>query len=305
MNPEKTSPFLPSVSIVVPVYQGAGHIRDCLESLMALDYPGDLLEIIVVDNGSTDGTPDLVRAFPVQLLFETERGAGRARNLGIARARHDVVAFTDSDCVVRPDWLKKLVAPFADERVGGCGGKLVPAPPRNVVEAYGIAKDILSQERAFKREILSPPFFITANAAYRRRVLDEVGGFDHDFTVSGEDADLAWRVRWRWHHLRYVPEAVVEHRHRSNLRGMLRQIRGYGEGTSWLFWKHHRRLGQRAWLGVGPYQDIIRALPKIPWKLITAKAPLERWTPLLDVLGALAFLWGKGRISFKLGIKFY
>jgi glycosyltransferase involved in cell wall biosynthesis len=100
----------PSVSVVVPVYNGASTIGACLEALLAQTYDPALTEIIVVDNNSTDGTPDLVARYPVALLHERDiQTSYAARNRGVAHAGREIVAMTDADCVPEPDWLAQLI----------------------------------------------------------------------------------------------------------------------------------------------------------------------------------------------------
>ncbi|MCX7014018.1 MAG: glycosyltransferase [Candidatus Sumerlaeota bacterium] len=293
------------VSIVVPVYQGERCILECIDSLLRLDYPVSRMEIIVVDNNSTDRTAERIRSRPVRYVLEAKQGACRARNAGWRRAAFGLVAFTDADCVADPQWLRELVKHFDDPRVGGCGGRLAPMPPTTIVEQYVIYKDILSQERALRPNPLSPPFLITANVMYRKSVLEQLGGFDEVFTVNGEDADLAWRAQWQDWRIVFEPAAVVHHKHRSTLNGFLRQVRSYGAGTSYLFWKHRRRLGFRTRIVLQPYQELLSSLFCIPFRLIFSRDTFHRFLSVLDFLGALNFLIGKISASRRLGIRFY
>jgi cellulose synthase/poly-beta-1,6-N-acetylglucosamine synthase-like glycosyltransferase len=205
---------------------------------------------------------------------------------------------------VDKNWIKELSKHFEDPHVGGCGGHLKPIPPRTVIEEYVIFKDILSQERALEDEPISPPFLITANAMYRKKALEAVGGFDENFTVNGEDADLSWRIVWKGYKIQYEPEALVHHNHRSTLVGLLRQIKSYGSGASYLFWKHHDKLGYGGFFISAPYKEMIVSLFKIPFSLIFGKGKLKRILPVLDFLGACFFLTGKIATSIKLRIKY-
>ena len=296
---------LPSVTIVVPVYQGEKCIGECIESLLDLDYPKEKTEIIIVDNNSTDKTINIVKKYPVKCMVETKRGACCARNTGYRNASYEFIAFTDSDCIVDRNWLREPVKHFKVEKVGGCGGHLEPTPPKNIIEEYVIYKDILSQERALKRERVSFPFLITANAIYRRKALDEVNGFDENFTVGGEDADLTWRINWSGYKIEFEPKAIVYHKHRTTLVSLLKQIKSYGSGTSYLFWKHHKKFGLNKHIDLNPYYELINSFFKIPFCLLFKKNRFQKVLPLLDFLGALFFLIGKIPTSLKFGIRYY
>lgn len=293
------------VSIVVPVFNGEAYISRCVESLLELDYPEEKREIIIVDNRSTDDTKNIIQKYPVRYLFEGKKGACCARNTGWKTATFDLIAFTDCDCVADKNWLKEIVIGFDDEMVGGCGGYLKPAPPKTVIEEYVIYKDILSQERAMRNESLSPPFIVTANAMYRKKILEEAGGFDETFIAAGEDADLSWRVAWKGYKILYEPNAIVNHYHRATLMGLLRQIRSYGAGGSYLFHKHHEKLGYKRYVSHQVYNELILSFIKIPYCLAFGKNRLERIVSILDFLGAFSYLSGKISASLKIGARFY
>jgi glycosyltransferase involved in cell wall biosynthesis len=123
------APDLPSVSVIVPVRDGDGTIAECLDAILATDYPADRREILVVDNGSTDGTAALIQSKPVRYLHESKRGVSNARNRGIAESSGEILAFVDADCLVEPQWLSELVRPFEDPEVGSVGGDLQHVPP--------------------------------------------------------------------------------------------------------------------------------------------------------------------------------
>jgi cellulose synthase/poly-beta-1,6-N-acetylglucosamine synthase-like glycosyltransferase len=294
----------PGISIIVPVYNGEAFIAKCIKSLLDLDYPVEKKEILIIDNNSKDKTAEIVREFPVKYIMEKKQGACNARNTGIKNAGFPLVAFTDIDCVVDKLWLRHLVKYFEEEKTGGVGGHLEPIPPKTVIEEYVIFRDILSQEKAMQDEAISPPFLITANAMYRKNILEEIGGFDETFTVNGEDADLSWRVKWKGYNILFEPKAIVHHYHRSTLRGLLKQIRSYGAGTSYLFHKHRKKLGFKTYCIKEIYYELMLSFIKIPFALIFGKTKLKRVLPVLDFLGALSFLSGKLAASLKLGIRF-
>ncbi|WP_022835054.1 glycosyltransferase [Salisaeta longa] len=219
----------PLVSVIVPVYNGAATLPACLDGLAAQAYPADRFEVIVVDNGSTDATASVARAAGVRVLHETDiQSSYAARNRGIRHAKGRLFAFTDADCVPAPDWLMQAVPAFEDATVGAVGGAITGGAPRTWVEAQLVAQGWLSEHGGLQHPYR--PFPQTANAIYRREVFDAVGLFEARW-ISGGDADLAWRMQaetnWR---VRHVPAAAVEHRHRTDLRGLYRQCKKWGHG---------------------------------------------------------------------------
>jgi GT2 family glycosyltransferase len=219
------TPWQPSASVVVPAYDAERTIDECLRSLLDLRYPADRLELVVVDNGSTDGTAEALRRYDgrIAIVHERRRGPATARNAGLRTATGEVVAFTDADCVVEPDWLTHLVAALEDPGVGIAGGTILSRQPANAVERFGEA--IHDHQKAI--EVYEPPYAITMSWASRREVLRALGGFDERFLRS-EDVDLSYRVAQADYRLVFVEHAVVRHRNEADLPGLFRE--GFAHG---------------------------------------------------------------------------
>jgi GT2 family glycosyltransferase len=236
---------LPYVSVVVPVRNSERTVEGTIQSLRALEYPQDHLELIFVDNASTDGTSGILAAHSDRLrcLHEPKRGASAARNRGILGARHPVIALTDADCIVDRDWLNQLVAPLEDATVGISGGNIRAVRPCSSVQEYG--EWLHDHERAIR--VYKPPYVITMNWASRRSVLLEAGGFDESL-FRGEDVDLAYRILQAGYRLAYCAGAVIHHHNRSDLKGLFRE--GFSDGfySVKVLKKHHNfvsSLGHR------------------------------------------------------------
>jgi glycosyltransferase involved in cell wall biosynthesis len=230
----KTPPF---VSVIVPVRNGERTIGDCLTSLVNLDYPAERLEILVVDNGSTDRTAEIARGYSVRYLREDQRGASRARNRGIEESTGEVLAFTDADCVATRGWLAEVVSEFEDPEVGGVAGEILPFPPRTPAERYAARIGHLSPSHYLRRPIF--PFAVTANLAFRRSVFDQVGLFDPGLPRGGEGTDYCTRFfRGTGLRLALARRAVVLHRHRKTARGLFGQQWSYGRGHAFLYIKY-------------------------------------------------------------------
>jgi len=234
----------PRVSVVIPVFQGERQIADCLASVLDQTFPRDRYEIIVVNNGSTDRTAAIVAGFPVRVIDEPRRGVGPARNAGAANARGELIIFTDADCLADRHWIAALVARFDSESgLGGVGGYLASLDPQTPIQYYIAERNLLSQEVAVEDRAFSAPFVITANALLPRRLIEEAGGFDPACRLSGEDADLCWRIADKGYRFVFAPDAVVQHRHRSTVKSFCRWMFRYGIGSVYLVKKHRRRYG--------------------------------------------------------------
>jgi cellulose synthase/poly-beta-1,6-N-acetylglucosamine synthase-like glycosyltransferase len=218
----------PLVSVIVPVRDGESTIADCLDSILATDFPADRREIVVVDNGSSDGTAALIQSRPVRYLRESKQGVSNARNRGIAESSGDICAFVDADCVVEPQWLAELVRPFEDPAVGAVGGNLEHVPPTTAAERQAVRLLGNWQQFAFSSD---PSYPITANAAYSREALERIGPFDPHMTRA-QDVELGLRFQERSGlRLAFAERATVRHRHRSTQHGFFRQQLGWAYGA--------------------------------------------------------------------------
>lgn len=221
---------LPTISVIVPAYNARRTLRACLESLVGQRYPRERYEVIVVENGSDDETAALARSFPVRVYRSARCGPGPARNLGIAMSQAEIVAFTDSDCVAHPDWLRELVTAYEDPAVGGAGGMIdtYRRPRRSKVERF--CEECLPLVNYVSGPAEFLPHLYTANASYRRVLVGQVGGFNEEL-FTAEDVDLCWRVQLETgRQVRYVAGAVIYHWHRATAAGLGRQYRQYGFG---------------------------------------------------------------------------
>ena len=224
------STFTPTVSIIIGVYNGADKIAACLESLLSQNYPADAYDIIVVENGSTDNTTEVVERYPVRLFHNSVRGLAAARNFGLARSEANIVATTDDDCIAHPDWLSELVKPYTDPEIGGVGGAILAydSGDRSIVEMFSDENPPLINFVSGENEFL--PHLCGAHASYRRSLLNQIGGFNTHM-LTGEDIDVSWRIQLETGtKLAYAPKAVIYHHHRTTRAGLARLYRHYGFG---------------------------------------------------------------------------
>ena len=229
--PEAERRTWPRISVVVCAYNEAATIDECLTSIENLTYPD--YEIILVNDGSRDATGDIARRHAsVRVLDIPNGGLSAARNVGLEHAAGEIVAYTDGDVRVDPDWLTHLVRPFLTSDVVGAGGpNLVPAddPPmaQCIARAPGSPTQVMLDDRIAEH-------VPGCNMAFRRDALLEVGGFNPIYLRAGDDVDICWRLQARGWKIGFAPSALVWHRHRASLRTYWRQQVGYGEGESWL-----------------------------------------------------------------------
>jgi len=232
----------PLVSVIVTALDARTLIKECLIALLRTDYPRERREILVVDNGSKDGTTEIIKQLPVRYLWEGRRGVSYARNRGIEASKGDILAFTDPDCLASGTWLRELARGFEGEGVGGVAGEIVPYPGKTPAERYAARRRSHSQVRSMNHPLR--PFAMTPNVAYRREVFQQIGLFDTRFAGGGwEDADLCWRffsgTRFK---LGYAPHAVVFHRYRTTVREYFIQHVRYGDGLARIYAKYRGDL---------------------------------------------------------------
>lgn len=225
MRGTKLRDHFPSISIIIPAYNARNTIAHCIESLLAQRYLDDSVQIVVVDNNSDDGTPDIVMNYPVELTFEIEKQSSyAARNTGIHHATGEIITFIDADCFPDPNWLIELIKPFQNQQICGVLGKVVSHEPTNLVEKFTHHADPLGYKTL--NGLIS---MITANVAYRHEVLLQVGGFCSDM-YTGADVDLGWRIQLLpGCQVCYAPKAIVFHQHRTTIKGLFWQYYRYGD----------------------------------------------------------------------------
>ena len=236
------------VSVVVCAYNAAATLHDCLASLERLTYPD--FEVIVVNDGSRDSTGAIARQYSSCRVIDVDHGGlSVARNAGLAAATGDIIAYTDADVRVDPDWLHYLVQPFATSDVVAVGG--LSLPPLDspwlahcVARAPGGPTHVLLDDRTAEH-------VPGCNLAIRRDALRAIGGFNPIYLRAGDDVDVCWRLQAAGGRIEFAPGALVWHHHRSTVRAYWRQQVGYGEGESWLV-PHHREKftgAKIAWRG--------------------------------------------------------
>lgn len=277
---------IPFISVVIPVCNASATLEECLLPIKRQSYPPDHFEVVIVDNNSTDRSQEIAKRHTEHFYECKTHGPAAARNVGVTHSRGEIVAFTDADCVADHHWLESIAKVFKDETTAGIGGLIEPYKVETHPEWLTVQFDLLSQEREMQERPCSPPFPITANAAYRKRVLEEVGPFDEGLLV-GEDADMGWRVVWAGGNLCYCPEAKVRHRTRATFSGLYKQLFTYGMGTVALFKKHRSHFNRRWFVDTNLYVAFLQFIIEIPGCLITKKKLYFKIEPFLKARPAI------------------
>ena len=252
-------PKTPMVSVVICAYNAERTMLPCLESLRKLDYAN--FEVVIVDDGSRDRTAEISMDFPeFRLIRQPNKGLSVARNVGLHAARGDIIAYTDSDCVVDPHWLTLMVRTLTEKNFDGCGGPnyaphedgwieaccaASPGAPCHVLTADDVAEHLAG-----------------CNMVFTKAALLKVGGFDPQFTSAGDDVDVCWRILDSGMRLGFCPAAFVWHFRRNTIKAYYGQQRGYGRAEAMLYARYPERfnvLGQIKWRGMIP--GLLRTVP--------------------------------------------
>jgi len=280
----------PEVSIIIPTHNRSQSLLQTLKSIGQLEYPQDELEVIVVDDGSADDTPDVLgkfsqRApFPFRYVKQTNGGVSSARNIGIKMARGEVLVFTDDDCIVSSHWLKNLTGYLNSKDIGIVGG------PENIPEtgsllsrcAGYIVNSFIGAAGLFKGEGVRLGRFYPkgCNMALPKRVLFQVGLFDEKL-MPGEDVELAYRIRKAGYKIKYAPYAPVVHQRKISFKTFLSKI---------------FRVGYfRAILGLknAGFLQVVHMVPVaclITFLVLAAGWLFLSWHPLVFILPVAAYI---------------
>jgi glycosyltransferase involved in cell wall biosynthesis len=270
------------LSVVIPCRNAAATLETQLRALEMQRAEGDW-EIIVADNGSTDGTSDVVSAFvsavaPIRIVDASRTlGINHARNEGVRDAEGQYILLCDADDVVDPGWVSAMRAAFA-AGADLVGGRMRRARGGNVADALdsGIQDGL---------EFLPWPY--GANCGFTRRVWDDLGGFDESYVFGGEETEFFWRAQLRGYQLRQVPDAIVTYVQRETARDVFSQKFKYGRAAVQLY-ANFRSLGM-------PRSSTSRAMMKwarLPVKMAHALLDRDRWYDFVISLG-----FATGRLS--------
>lgn len=203
-----------SVSIIIPTFNGASRIGNCLDAL--LKQTAGRAEILVVNDGSTDNTADVVARYSgVRLITQSNAGPAAARNRGALEARGTIILFTDDDCAPMPEWLAAMIEPFKDPNVVGVKGVYRTRQKRPVARFVQIEYE---DKYRLMSDVPHIDFIDTYSAGFRRDRFLEINGYDTSFPVAcAEDVELSYRMSAKGWIMKFATTAVVYHTHPETL----------------------------------------------------------------------------------------
>jgi glycosyltransferase involved in cell wall biosynthesis len=278
-------------SVIIPVYNGHATIVQTLHAVQSQSlHP---LEIIVVDDGSTDDTARLIALFPgVRYVFQENQGPAAARNKGASMARGSVLVFTDADCRPRGDWIELIAAGFVREEIAAVAGSYGIMNPERLL-ARCVHREILYRHQYLMPEY--PSVFGSYNVAIRAEVFFCLGGFQECYRhASGEDNDLSYRLRQDGGLIFFARNALVDHQHpwvltrywREQFRHGFWRVRMYRDhplmarGDGYTFWKDIVEVPLSLLIVAGLFFVVLSPLSLIStvwWILIGMLISLEIW----------------------------
>ena len=280
-------------TVIIPTYNRIEKLEQCLLALIEQDYPSDLFDVVVVDDGSDTDLESVIATarahLPLTLLTQNNSGPAAARNIGASQARGDILAFTDDDCSPASDWLAVLATRFLDPCVTMVGGLIINRLQNNIFSAT--SQLIVNMVyRHYNQEPERACFFASNNLAIRKTNFDEIGGFDVRFRTS-EDRELCNRCLFMQMRLLYEPKAIIYHTHDLNFPEFARQHFNYGRGA----YHYHRLRAQRGSGSILDDADFHLNVRKWLWPN-SEDAQIPRWKLVLLMMfwqaaNAAGFFW--------------
>jgi cellulose synthase/poly-beta-1,6-N-acetylglucosamine synthase-like glycosyltransferase/peptidoglycan/xylan/chitin deacetylase (PgdA/CDA1 family) len=293
------------VSVIIPAYNERAGIVRCLASMLFCDYPS--VEVILVDDGSTDGTADVVEelGLPVAVVRQANAGKAAALNAGVRCARHDLLVFADGDTMFEPSTIRALVAPFADPRVGAVAGSVKVANQRGPLGQIQYVDYVLAS--SLERRLFDVLGCMTtvpgAVGAFRREALADAGSVPSDTLAEDTDltimiGELGWRVR-------FADSARAWTEAPSTLGQLWSQRHRWSYGTIQTLWKHRRTWAPPrdrralAWFGL-PYLFFMTCVLPLISPVTDLYFVIETWwSPWRGLVLGGGYLIGQGTLTLS------
>jgi len=231
----------PLVSVIIPCYNEEKYIGGSIESFLSQTYPN--MEIIVVDDGSTDRSIEIINSYSVTLVQRKHKGASHARNVGIQYATGDYIVFAEGDARYAKNYIETITAPLKNKSIGGvlAGERRILNGNNSLVQKYLTIRFITAHELTEKKERE-----IKGGWAFRREIFDEIGLYDESL-ICGEDTDFSERVKNQGYTFVWIPGTYMYHKEATDLLEFFKKS----------FWTGYRcREFRRRWIKTGIVQHV-------------------------------------------------
>lgn len=247
---------LPKITAAVVCLNEEKNIAGCLKSLLTQSYPASKTEILVVDNGSTDGTIQIIKKLQkkskrIRLVINPRRGIAASRNVAVENCQTPLLAFTDADCLTPKNWLKNLVLGYQKYKkqipqLVAVGGPNYPPKTTSFYQALSIVLNTFLGSRGSVQGRRYPkdrevPHLPCVNVLYEKEAIKKIGGFDEALGSIIEDEDLSYRLLKTGRCFYYLANAGVIHKMRDNLWDWAKRMVVYGKGRIMFLKKHPER----------------------------------------------------------------
>lgn len=213
------------VSFYIPCFNAEKSIAGCIEGVLSQSYP--VCEILVIDDCSGDHTAQIASHYPVKIIrHKKNMGLSPARNTALKHTCGDFVAAVDADVLLDKYWLEHLMGNFISGNIAGAGGRLFEANSVTVADRW---RQINMAQNWGDKRIINPYALVGSNNVYRRKCLEEAGGYNENFTYNHEDTDMSLRIKMLKYKIVYDPRAIARHLRSDNIKTLLH--------TYWRYYK--------------------------------------------------------------------
>lgn len=245
------------ITVAIPCYNGSTYIGCAIESVLEQTRPAD--EILVVDDGSTDRSVEIIRLYPVRLIqHHNNQGLAMARNSAIEAATGDVIVYIDADAIADSHLLATLISGYDSPQVGGVGGQGVECNIRSLADRW--RQKHASQTHGDKPRDVE--FLYGLCMSFRLEALRQIGGFNPAFRTNAEDIDVSLRLRKAGYRLRYLPDARVYHQRMDDEASLARTMAAWYRAAYRAMWINNAQswrlfAGTMRRLVMDPLSDLI------------------------------------------------
>ena len=224
------------ITIITPSYNRSDELKYLLESLENQKIDHNFFELIISDDGSTDGTKELIKkwkrkaSFNIKYISQMNKGPGSARNHGLKNSNGELIVFIDSDCEAHPEWLKIIMENYKKDNFDACGGPDSSKDDFTILQKsidYSMTSFLTTGGmRGHSEKMIAKFYPRTHNMAIKKAIYDQIGGFGS--LRHGQDIEYSNRIRKSGARIKFIKDAIVYHRRRSSLKQFYKQVFNWG-----------------------------------------------------------------------------